>query len=279
MKRITLFLIITVTLSLAASPVLAGNGYAGGVLRTNGCGQIIGDYLADLPASELGDAEQASLVHMRQEEKLARDVYLTLQLNWGSGIFANIARSEQQHMDMVKMLLTSYGIEDPVADDTIGVFPSEDFQALYTQLVESASASYEAALTVGATIEDLDIFDLEEALIQIDNADIRFVYQNLLKGSRNHMRAFYSQLQSAGIGYTAQYIGQEELLEIVESDWERGIILDENGDVLATCGGAGGANRGGLRQGGSSSNQNGPGTPGVGGATGTPLCDGSGPGQ
>ncbi len=279
MKRITVSMIITVTLAMTAAPLLAGNGYGGGALRTTGCGQIVSDYLASLPAGELSDVERGSLIHMRQEEKLARDVYLTLQLNWGSRIFANIARSEQQHMDMVKMLLTSYGIDDPAADDTIGVFTSEEFQTLYTQLVDSASASYESALTVGATIEDLDIFDLEEALIEIDNADIRFVYQNLLKGSRNHMRAFFSQLQSMGIGYTAQYIGQEELVAIVEADWERGIIVDENGSVLTTCGGAGGANRGGLRRGGSAGNQNSPGTPGVGNGTGTPLCDGSGPGQ
>jgi len=241
-------LIVTVLAVVGTgTPALAGNGYGGGAIGGSGCGQVMMDTLASLPIEELSDAEVSSLLTMRQEEKLARDVYLTLQLQWGARIFANIARAEQQHMDLVKFLLDRYGIEDPAADDTIGVYSSETFNELYHQLVEAGSASWDAALTVGATIEDLDIFDLEEALTDaVDNEDIRMVYQNLRKGSRNHMRAFYGQLEMLGIGYTAQYIGQEELLEIVNSERERGTVLDGDGEIIATCGGGGGRQRGGL---------------------------------
>ena len=246
-KTATLVLIVTVMMTGgSAAPALAGNGYGGGAIRGSGCGQVMMDALAAIPAEDLSDAEIASLLKMRQEEKLARDVYLTLQLEWGARIFANIARSEQRHMDLVKFLLDRYGLEDPAADDTIGTYGSEEFETLYQQLVEAGSASYGAALTVGATIEDLDIFDLEKALLdEVDNEDIRMVYQNLTKGSRNHMRAFYGQLQALGLDDTAQYIGEEELLEIVNSDRERGTVLDSDGEILATCGG-GGRQRGGF---------------------------------
>jgi hypothetical protein len=75
---------------------------------------------------------------------------------------------------------------------------------------------------VGATIEDLDIFDLNNWLTKVDNQDIQFVYQNLNKGSRNHMRSFYGQVVNAGGTYTAQFITQAELDAIINSTNETG---------------------------------------------------------
>ncbi|NOZ94104.1 MAG: DUF2202 domain-containing protein [Acidobacteria bacterium] len=273
MKKSIIALLTAAVLLAATTPLLAGNGYGGGALFANGCGQIVADHVASLPVEELSEAERASLVKMRQEEKLARDVYLSLQLQWGERIFANIARAEQRHMDMVTLLLDRYGIEDPAADDTIGVFTDGAFNELYTQLVEAGNVSIEEALQVGATIEDLDIFDLDEALKNdIDNADIAMIYQNLAKGSRNHMRAFASRLAAYGIPYSPQYISEEAYEQITGSEWERGTILDENGEVLATCGNPGGNGQGnrGSAQGG---NGNGNGR----GGQGNGVCDGTGP--
>ncbi len=280
MKKSTITLLTAAVLLAATTPLLAGDGYGGGTLYANSCGQIVADHIAGLPVEELSEAEQASLIKMRQEEKLARDVYLSLQLQWGVRIFANIARAEQRHMDMVALLLDRYGIEDPAADDTIGVFTDEAFNELYSKLVEAGNASIEAALEVGATIEDLDIFDLDEALNNdIDNADIAMIYQNLAKGSRNHMRAFTSRLAAYEIPYSPQYISEEEYEQITGSDWERGTILDENGEVLATCGNPGGNGRGGNGQGNNGNGRGGQGNGGngSGGGQGSGVCDGTGP--
>lgn len=55
------------------------------------------------------------------------------------------------------------------------------------------------AYKVGAKIEDLDIFDLKNALINLDNQDIHIVYDNLTKGRLNNMRSFYKNLLNVGI--------------------------------------------------------------------------------
>ncbi len=60
---------------------------------------------------------KSDLIQLREEEKLARDVYLYLYTHWNQWIFSNIAKSEQQHMDAVKGLLDKYDIEDPVDID------------------------------------------------------------------------------------------------------------------------------------------------------------------
>lgn len=188
-------------------------------------------YLLNLPKEKLSVQEKKGLFHMREEEKLARDVYLTFSDMWGQRIFANIAQSEQRHMDAVKVLLDKYELKDPIKDDTVGVFSDPVLQGLYNDLVNQGSVTLIEALRVGATIEDLDIYDLIGYLDSADNKDIRTLYQNLLKGSRNHMRGFVPLLESLGETYVAQYLTQEEVDEIAHSEMERG-LYDENGEPL-----------------------------------------------
>ncbi|MCC6762613.1 MAG: DUF2202 domain-containing protein [Chitinophagaceae bacterium] len=176
-----------------------------------------------LPAEPLSAYEQASLLHMREEEKLARDVYQALYAKWGLQQFSNIAASEQRHMDAVLNLLNKYNLTDPAANKQPGEFADAGLQQLYNKLMADGMQSASAALTVGATIEDLDLFDLAEAIEKSDNQDIDMVYGNLAKGSRNHMRAFNRGLQSSGITYVPQYISQTVFDSIINSAQERGM--------------------------------------------------------
>jgi hypothetical protein len=174
------------------------------------------------PVEPLTADEITSLMWMREEEKLAHDVYVALYSQWNVNVFTNIATSEQTHTDAVLALLNKYELTDPVGNNAVGVFSDTTLQSLYTQLVTQGSTSTLDAFIVGATIEDLDIFDLNEWAGQVDNQDITYVYQNLTKGSRNHMRSFYGQVTNAGGTYTAQYISQAELDAIINSPKESG---------------------------------------------------------
>ena len=144
--------------------------------------------------AELSEAEITSLIHMREEEKLARDVYLELYDTWGQKIFSNIASSEQTHTDAVKTLLETYNIADPVIKDERGVFTNSELQKLYDSLVEEGKKSLLDGLIVGATIEDLDIKDIQDFRVSIENEDILLVYENLERGSRNHLRSFIKNI-------------------------------------------------------------------------------------
>ena len=174
------------------------------------------------PKQPISEEEKEGLIEMREEEKLARDVYLTLYNKWKLQIFKNIAESEQTHTDSVKYLLEKYEIEDPVKSDEIGKFSNPKFEQLYKNLVEKGSKSEVDALIVGATIEDLDIADLKYWINKTDNEDIKFVYENLMKGSRNHLRAFVRMLNNYGVNYSPQYISKEEYEQIINSQMERG---------------------------------------------------------
>ncbi|MCL1593065.1 MAG: DUF2202 domain-containing protein, partial [Actinomycetia bacterium] len=112
------------------------------------------------PSSTLSEAEVADILFMREEEKLAHDVYVTLGDVWGSQIFTNIARAETMHMDSVLTLIETYDLVDPVGDNPVGVFVEPTLQAMYDDLVTTGAESLSAAMSVGALIEEVDIEDL-----------------------------------------------------------------------------------------------------------------------
>jgi len=138
---------------------------------------------------QLTELEEQNILYMREEEKLARDVYLVMYDLWGANIFANISDSEQRHMDAIKNLITRYDLTDPVVDK-IGEFTNPDLKELYDDLIEAGEVSLDEALKVGVAIEELDIADLAQALTETDKRNIERVFQNLLNGSNNHLDAF-----------------------------------------------------------------------------------------
>jgi hypothetical protein len=179
--------------------------------------------IAPMQMGVLTAEESAGLLYLREEEKLAHDVYLFLFDKWGINIFQNIAHSEQTHTDSVEALLDRYGLNDPAAGEAPGEFTDPALQGLYDTLVAQGSQSVADALKVGATIEEIDILDLEKQMALTSRSDILLVYQNLEKGSRNHLRSFTNTLQSqTGETYQPQYLTPEVYQAIVSTAIESG---------------------------------------------------------
>lgn len=172
----------------------------------------------------LNEAEEEALLFMREEEKLARDVYRYLYQKYNYPVFYNIGLAEERHMQAVLCLINRYGLTDPVGENAPGVFVNQRLTDLYTALIQAGGNGLAEALTVGATIEDLDIADLIAMMEggEIDNADIRTVFNELTKGSRNHLRAFVKMLTRTGYSYEPQYITAEYFEQIINSERETG---------------------------------------------------------
>ena len=265
-----------------APPLAAGNGNKPDLPPCDG----LGTYMATLPVEPLSDTEKAGLLFTREEEKLARDVYVALAAKWGHRVFTNIAAAEQQHMDAVLFLLNRYTLADPAAGQAPGAFANAQLGALYVSLVEKGSASLVDAFAVGATVEDLDLDDVGQLLEGADNADVDTLLQNLAKGSRNHLRSFVALLAAEGVTYAPQYIDAAEFEEIVTTPPERRVVYDAAGEPVegipaGPCEGVGPANGPGPGNGpgptSGSGPSAGPGPTGEPGAGGGP-CDGTGPG-
>jgi hypothetical protein len=175
-----------------------------------------------LDESGLTADEVAGLLWMREEEQLAHDVYVTLGDLWGLRIFENIASSESSHIEAVATLLDRYGIDDPAAGNDPGTFTDPAIQALHDQLVSDGNVSLEAALAVGALIEELDISDLQARAAATENTEIITMYAGLERGSRNHLRAFTSQLDARGVVYEPTQLDPATFDAIVSAEMERG---------------------------------------------------------
>ena len=164
----------------------------------------------------LSQAEINDLKFLREEEKLARDVYLYSYDKYQLMIFDNISQSEQRHMNSVLNLLNKYGIPDSASTE-IGVFNNPDLQKLYNTLTKQVDISSVEALKAGATIEDLDINDIDNFTANTTKPDLLNVYGNLNFGSKNHIRAFTRWLENEEVTYTPQYLSIEEYNVILSS--------------------------------------------------------------
>ena len=184
----------------------------------------------------LDEHERLHLIFMREEEKLARDVYTKLSMLYpNSNVFGKIAASESRHTCKVCDTLKRFSIEDPVVNDNVGVFSSEEFGKYFTnkyqELTDIGATSELDALYVGALIEEFDMIDIKTCpevmieridsvknsndcgLVYTNNRVINSLYENLIDGSENHLRAFVSKIENyIGEGaYQAQVAPQEDV--------------------------------------------------------------------
>lgn len=159
--------------------------------------------------------EQSDLLFLIEEEKLARDVYTYAYGIYGSQIYSNIKASEQTHMDRIAALLVTYKLENPTIGKEQGEFVNTTLQALYADLTAKVDISLLDALVVGATIEDLDLHDIDDLVANTTKSDILLAYEDLTCGSKNHMRAFVSQIKANGGTYNAQFISEALFNEIL----------------------------------------------------------------
>ena len=182
---------------------------------------VLQETIASTSPGALTGSEQEDILFMQEEEKLARDVYQNLYDQWNLPVFANIGAAEQTHIDSVGVLVDRYGLSS-LMTETPGVFTDPTLQALYDDLVTEGSASTSAALRVGALIEEVDIEDLDNAITRTDKEDIILVYENLMRGSRNHLRSFIQNLDRSGEIYNPQILSSEDYERIISSSIEKG---------------------------------------------------------
>jgi len=210
--------------------------------------------------------ESAGILLMREEEKMAHDVYVVLAQTSDLPIFDNIAASETNHYNAIGYLISNYKLTDS-STEIEGTFNNPDLAALYEKLVAAGTVSLTEALKTGALIEETDIADLEKLMAATTNSALIQVYGNLLRGSRNHLRAFASTLATYQIEYTPTVLSTEAYTLIVTTPMETGNgngtgNMNGNGSKNSNGKGKGNSGKGNenSNRGGNSPNGNGSGT-------------------
>lgn len=220
MKKITSIFILAFLLSLGACS--SDKSTIGMDSSADLSNEEISAVLATLPMGVVTDSLETFLQYLREEEKMARDVYMKSFELYGYDVFDRISVSEQRHMDAIKMLLDRYEIEDPVGENPVGVFVNKDLGELYNTLMQKSTDSLEAALLVGAEIEEIDILDILNSQDQFENEDIQFVLNHLLMGSYHHLNAYVRNLSLNGIEYQPKYLSSEQYQQVLANSEHRG---------------------------------------------------------
>ena len=170
-------------------------------------------------AQTLTENEKAGILLMREEEKMARDVYQSLNEKWDQMPFVHISESEINHMARMKLLIDKYQLKDPVEKnaDKRGAFDNQQLKKLYDELITSGTISLEAAFRAGAKVEEVDIRDLKEAMARTSNEEIKNTYADLISASENHLRAFVRNLKRLDVIYTPVVMDKKEFDAIISS--------------------------------------------------------------
>ncbi|MBP94089.1 MAG: hypothetical protein CMC55_08240 [Flavobacteriaceae bacterium] len=166
----------------------------------------------------LSEADIEALLFMLEEEKLARDTYTYLNDLWSINQFANIKNSEQSHMNAIENQLIKNNIYYTILPD--GEFANQELQDLYNQFFIDGAISPANAFQIGATIEDLDIVDLQDYINATSNTTLLTIFGKLQCGSRNHLRSFVSGIENIGATYTPQFLSQDAYNVIISSNQE-----------------------------------------------------------
>lgn len=191
-----------------------------------GCGASSGFGTGTGIVTKLSSDEISGLLFMREEEELARDLYIDIYDKKGLNTFKNISeKAETKHAEAIRVLLQRYGIDDP-STGSHNTYNDQDLQGLYNQLFSNAIGSDDlAALRVGAFVEETDIRDNNhyKSLVSDEHQDIISTYDNLLCGSRNHLRAFVGQIEGlTGVDYVTQVSELDaEVQEILNTPREK----------------------------------------------------------
>ena len=176
-------------------------------------------------AIPLSQADQTNLLFMREEEKLARDVYAEMHRLWGMSIFKSISAKEQEHMDAMATLLQRYQLPDPVGGDVPGVFINPILKNLYQVLTQRGKQSVDEALKVCGLQEEINILDLDAAGQASSQADIKEVFSELQSNSFNHLRAFAHGLELRGTTYQGERLPPQTIEAIIHGHEGPGLVL------------------------------------------------------
>jgi hypothetical protein len=118
--------------------------------------------------------EEEMLVYAIQDEYAAQAEYTAIIEAYGSQVpYTNILKAENNHISRLTQLFTAYGYTVP-DNKAETVLP----------------ASLEASYAIGVTAEENNIAMYEAFLKEELPADVKLVFENLLKASKNHLKAF-----------------------------------------------------------------------------------------
>lgn len=163
---------------------------------------------------QLSITEVDDLNFLYEEERLAYDIYTELSDKWELSIFENIAKSENMHFQHLLVIYEKYGLRVPKSAN--GFYNYPELNLMYDRFFEGGMMTLESSLRLAGNFEEYDIADIERFLKHTQNVDLILVYNSLLEGSKNHLRAIHRNLKKHGFDYESVFLEEEKFQQILK---------------------------------------------------------------
>lgn len=162
------------------------------------------------PSAPLGEADRRTLLHVSQQEKLARDFYSSLSETWRLDVFHTTSGSEDIHADALRTLLARYKLPDPAYGLGRGEFNRVDLSERYNDLIARGRFSAVEALKAAASVEELEIEHISERLPQVQSPELANVLESVVASDKHHLRSLVVALRKLGHTYTPTRLRREQ---------------------------------------------------------------------
>ncbi|MET0410380.1 MAG: DUF2202 domain-containing protein [Polyangiaceae bacterium] len=162
------------------------------------------------PNAPLGDGDRRTLLHVSQQEKLARDFYSSLSETWRLDVFHTTSGSEDIHADALRTLLGRYKLPDPAYGLARGEFNRVDLTERYDDLIARGRFSAVEALKAAASVEELEIEDISERLPRVQSPELSNVLESVVASDKHHLRSLVVALRRLGHTYSPTRLPREQ---------------------------------------------------------------------
>ncbi len=172
--------------------------------------------------AQITPAEAGYLQFLREEEKVAHNVYEVLYAIWNEPSFLEIMSEEAEHMEVLKHLLKQKDIPDPLEgiETDNGIFTRPALKKMFEDLTAQGARSVTEAYKVAAIFEETDIRDLTNRFNATQDPDVREVYDELIHASEHHLRTCVQNLKRLGYAYPPTVLPREDYERIIKRRWD-----------------------------------------------------------
>lgn len=157
-------------------------------------------------------SKESIVLYLLEQEKLAHDVYRSLDTMWVTDIFNRVANEEYQHVGKLSAVAAEFMINVPnhFNEYPMGQFIDTKLRRLYGELMAAANFSLEDAYRACAALEERKMYDLKVALKEPNFELENLTYKALLLGSEDNFKVFVRALNELNAAYTPVLLSPAE---------------------------------------------------------------------
>lgn len=228
MKKINKLLIVFIVIFLLSGCSLQTDDQKITEIKESGVTFIKNDKLKEVlkrkreKTSTLKKEEKWVLLFLLEEEKMIRDLSYKFSKQYEDKIFEDIYKAENSHIDPIQKIVRDYNLDDPSSDKDVGEFHNPQIQKFYDEFLEQGEKNKTFALKALLKALERNVSGLNKNINKTDKDGILFLFRNLKRSSKNHIRVLIDKIDSQGESYQPKHLSKAKFNSIKESEVDSG---------------------------------------------------------